>query len=78
MTVAFLACAMVTLCTLFYVFYLPGKLHMGPDKTRLAYLQERKDAVYENFCALVEHGRFRANSHRHAQERNQWEARCRG
>ena len=36
---------MVTLGTLFYVFYLPGRLHMGPDKTRLAYLQERKDAV---------------------------------
>src|SRR5690349_3513549 len=48
MTVAILACAMVTLGTLFYVFYLPGTLHMRPDKTRLAYLQERKDAVYEN------------------------------
>ena len=52
MTVAFLACAMVTLGTLFYVFYLPGRLHMGPDKTRLAYLQERKDAVYENLRDL--------------------------
>ena len=52
MTVAILACAMVTLGTLFYVFYLPGRLHMGPDKTRLAYLQERKDAVYENLRDL--------------------------
>ena len=25
---------------------------MGPDKTRLAYLQERKDAVYENLRDL--------------------------
>ena len=52
MTVAFLACAMVTLGTLFYVFYLPGRLQMGPEKTRLAYLQERKDAVYENLRDL--------------------------
>ena|SRR5437016_1856362 len=52
MTVAILACAMVTLGTLFYVFYLPGRLQMGPDKTRLAYLQERKEAVYENLRDL--------------------------
>lgn len=52
MTVATLTCAMVTLCVLFYVFYLPGKLHMGPEKTRLAYLQERKEVVYENLRDL--------------------------
>src|ERR1700731_376395 len=52
MTVAILACAMVTLGTLFYVFYLPGRLQMGPGQTRLAYLQERKDAVYENLRDL--------------------------
>jgi len=48
MTSALLACAMVTLAVLFYVFYLPGELHMGPEKTRLSYLRERKDAIYEN------------------------------
>ncbi len=52
MTMAMLACAMVSLGTLFYVFYLPGRLHMGPDKSRLAYLQERKDTVYENLRDL--------------------------
>jgi hypothetical protein len=52
MTVAALTCAMVTLCVLFYVFYLPGRLHMGPEKTRLAYLQERKEMVYENLRDL--------------------------
>ena len=52
MTVATLTCAMVTLCVLFYVFYLPGRLHMGPEKTRLAYLQERKEMVYENLRDL--------------------------
>lgn len=52
MTSAALTCAMVTLCVLFYVFYLPGRLHMGPDKTRLTYLQERKEMVYENLRDL--------------------------
>lgn len=52
MTVATLTCAMVTLGVLFYVFYLPGRLHMGPEKTRLAYLQERKEVVYENLRDL--------------------------
>ena len=52
MTVAALTCVMVTLCVLFYVFYLPGSLHMGPEKTRLAYLQERKEMVYENLRDL--------------------------
>ena len=52
MTVATLTCIMVTLCVLFYVFYLPGRLHLGPEKTRLAYLQERKEAIYENLRDL--------------------------
>jgi hypothetical protein len=47
-----LVCAMVTLCVLFYVFYLPGKLHLGPEKTRLVYLRERKEVVYENLRDL--------------------------
>jgi hypothetical protein len=52
MTVATLTCAMVLLCVLFYVFYLPGRLNLGPEKTRLAYLQERKDVIYENMRDL--------------------------
>jgi len=48
----FLVCALFTLSTLFYVFYLPGKLKLGPPKTRLGYLRERKDAVYENLRDL--------------------------
>jgi len=47
-----LVCALVTLGTVFYVFYLPGTLYMGPEKTRLAYLRERKEAVYENLRDL--------------------------
>ncbi|MGA9800795.1 MAG: hypothetical protein WBQ68_17400 [Terriglobales bacterium] len=52
MTIATLSCIMVTLCVLFYVFYLPGRLQLGPEKTRLSYLQERKEAIYENLRDL--------------------------
>ncbi|MBZ5719485.1 MAG: hypothetical protein LAO03_03805 [Acidobacteriia bacterium] len=52
MTTANLICGLVTLATLFYVFYLPGQLHLGPEKTRLAYLRERKEVVYENLRDL--------------------------
>jgi hypothetical protein len=43
---------LVTLATAFYVFYLPGKVYLGPEKTRVGYLRERKDAVYENLRDL--------------------------
>jgi hypothetical protein len=46
------ACALTTFGALFYVFYLPGELHLGPQKTRLSYLRERKEAVYENLRDL--------------------------
>jgi hypothetical protein len=52
MTIATLSCIMVLLCVLFYVFYLPGRLQLGPEKTRLSYLQERKEAIYENLRDL--------------------------
>ena len=52
MTVAYLACGLITLGALVYIFYLPGSLHMGPVKTRLSYLRERKEAVYENLRDL--------------------------
>jgi hypothetical protein len=44
--------AMLTAASLFYVFYLPGKLYLGPEKTRASYLRERKDVVYENLRDL--------------------------
>src|SRR5258708_21301917 len=52
MTVEIACCALIMLGALTYVFYLPGKLHMGPVKTRLSYLRERKEAVYENLRDL--------------------------
>ena len=45
-------------CTLFaaalfvYVFYQPGEVEAGEEKTRHMYLQERKDATYENLRDL--------------------------
>ncbi len=45
-------CILVTLASLLYVFYIPGKLYLGPEKTRASYLRERKDAVYENLRDL--------------------------
>ena len=52
MSFEFAVCLLLTAATLFYVFYLPGKLYLGPKKTRAAYLRERKDAVYENLRDL--------------------------
>jgi hypothetical protein len=52
MTTELLACGVITFGALVYVFYLPGRLHMGPVKTRLSYLRERKEAVYENLRDL--------------------------
>jgi hypothetical protein len=47
-----ICCILLFLATCFYVFYLPGKLFLGPEKTRAGYLRERKDAVYENLRDL--------------------------
>jgi hypothetical protein len=52
MTVAIMACMLITVGTLVYVFYLPGTLYLGPEKTRLSYLRERKEVVYENLRDL--------------------------
>jgi hypothetical protein len=50
--VSLVVCALMTLLVLMYVFYLPGKLRLGAEKTRLSFLQERREAVYENLRDL--------------------------
>jgi hypothetical protein len=45
-------CGLMLAASFFYVFYLPGRLFLGPEKTRAGYLRERKDAVYENLRDL--------------------------
>ncbi len=53
MTIIYPLCALlITAATLFYIFYLPGELYLGPAKTRATYLRERKEVVYDNLRDL--------------------------
>ena len=45
-------CSVVTAVALYYVFFYPGEVYAGEEKTRLGYLRERKEAVYENLRDL--------------------------
>lgn len=45
-------CAAFTVAALYYIFFFPGEVYAGPEKTRLIYLRERKEAVYENLRDL--------------------------
>jgi len=45
-------CAVFTLACLYYIFFFPGEVYAGEEKTRLSYLRERKEAVYENLRDL--------------------------
>jgi len=46
------ACLLVTAVAFYYVFHVPQAVAAGPEKTRLNYLQERKEVVYENLRDL--------------------------
>jgi hypothetical protein len=48
----FFVCAVIMIASLYYVFFFPGKVYAGEEKTRLGYLRERKEAVYENLRDL--------------------------
>ncbi len=45
-------CAVVSAAALYYIFSLPEFVTAGPEKTRVAFLRERKDVVYENLRDL--------------------------
>jgi len=45
-------CALFAAALFVYVFYQPGEVEIGEAKTRYSYLQERKDATYENLRDL--------------------------
>ena len=51
MTFEVACCLLATAAALFYIFY-PGTFLVGRNKTRAAYLRERKDVVYENLRDL--------------------------
>jgi len=45
-------CGLFLIAALFYIFYLPDRIYLGPEKTRAMYLRERKDVIYENLRDL--------------------------
>jgi hypothetical protein len=51
-TLELLLCLLITAASLYYVLSLPSEVYSGAEKTRAAYLRERKDAVYENLRDL--------------------------
>lgn len=46
------ACSLLLIGVLFYVFYPERHVESQTQKTRLEYLRERKDALYENLRDL--------------------------
>ena len=52
MTVIAAACVLLTLGLLAYIFLIPREVDSGEEKTRLTYLRERKEVVYENLRDL--------------------------
>jgi hypothetical protein len=45
-------CAAFTVACFYYVFFYPGEVYAGEEKTRLGYLRERKESVYDNLRDL--------------------------
>jgi len=50
--VIYLLCGLLTAILFFYIFYMDQAVDSGEEKTRLGYLYERKEAVYENLRDL--------------------------
>ncbi len=46
------ACVLMTAALCLYIFSLPPQVDPGEEKTRLVYLRERKEMVYENLRDL--------------------------
>ena len=47
-----LGCIALTTLAVIYVFNVPDSVSAGPEKTRVSFLEERKEAVYENLRDL--------------------------
>ncbi len=45
-------CVLLTIILFFYVFYMEPEVPAGEEKTRLAYLHERKEVIYDNLRDL--------------------------
>ncbi len=63
-------CFLFALALFVYVFYQPGAIAHSPKKTRLSYLDERKEAVYENLRDLsFEHNAGKLSDDDYEQQR---------
>lgn len=47
-----LGCILLSALAVIYIFSVPESVTAGPEKTRVSFLQERKEAVYENLRDL--------------------------
>lgn len=47
-----LTCFLITGAALYFVFQIPEAITAGPEQTRVTFLNERKEAVYENLRDL--------------------------
>ncbi len=47
-----LVCALLTIALVVYIFYPETRIAAQTEKTRLEYLRERKDALYDNLRDL--------------------------
>ena len=45
-------CIAISAVAFYYIFHVPQVVIAGPEKTRAAYLRERKEVVYENLRDL--------------------------
>jgi hypothetical protein len=45
-------CGLFTMILFFYVFYMEEEVPVGEEKTRLSYLYERKEVIYDNLRDL--------------------------
>jgi hypothetical protein len=45
-------CIALSAAAFYYIFHVPQVVLAGPEKTRAAYLRERKEVVYENLRDL--------------------------
>ncbi len=52
MSMIIFICAVFFLASWYYVFFLPGVVYAGEENSRLGYLRERKESVYDNLRDL--------------------------
>lgn len=45
-------CLAITAAAFYFVFHIPDRVTAGPEQTRVTFLNERKEAVYENLRDL--------------------------